>query len=190
MEILQDFIKGKDFLPFILCVAEISLCISHLLVHLGLKNPRLLYLEHQAMYFSLDGFLTTLNLIYFWDRYYVLRLFLIFAILGHIYYVTDLLLHNGKSRIFYWSSVDCQDDRFNLKYLKENFETILDVSCHFLGAYNFFDIIDYQMAYACLISSIILLWIGMVGNKDFFTMNHMMPKWVDSIVRTREIKIN
>jgi len=104
--------------------------------------------------------------------------------------VTDLLLHNGKSRIFYWSCVDCHGDRFHPKYLKENLETLLDVTCHLFGAINFFSMIDHLIAYVCIISSIILLWIGMVGNKDFFTMNHMMPKWVDSIVGTTRRKIN
>jgi hypothetical protein len=190
MEMLQGIIKGKDFLPLLLCVAEITFCISHLLVHLGLKNPRLVYLTHQAMYFSLDCFLSTLNLIYFWDKYNILRPLLIYAILVHVYYVADLLIHNGKSRIFLWSCVDCQGNRFDMKYLKENLETLLDVTCHFFGAYNFFFVLDHQMASACVFLSIFLLWIGMVHNKDFFTLNYMMPKWLNTILGRRENKIN
>lgn len=189
MESLQAIVKSDEFLPFLLCVSEIVFCISHLFVHLGIKNPRLTYLTHQSMYFSMDGFLTTLNLIYFWERYFIIRFFLFYAILGHLYYVADLVMQNGISRIFYWSSVECKDNRFDLKYLKENLETLLDVFCHFYGAYNFFSLLCSNMTYACLISSMGMIYVGMVLNRDFLTMDYMMPKWLGYYMKKEPKKI-
>ena len=47
---------------------------------------------------------------------------------------------------------------------------------------------NLQMALACIFFSTFSIWIGMVGNKDFFTMDYMMPYWLRNTLGVKEKK--
>ena len=160
---------------FTLSAIEVFIFLSHLVVHVGYKNSRLGFLKKQAIYFALDCSLTALNLYYFWDSYYYFRSLLVFAVIVHIYYVFDLLFLGGNSRIFVWSSVNMTEDRFNLKYLKENIETFIDCSCHGTASFMFLSCVGYKLQLGAILIGLALLWRQVFAAKYFLTEKHMLP---------------
>lgn len=159
-------------------IIELVLSSSHILVHLGIKNPRYRFIIKQRVYFLIDGATTTTNLIYFWDSYYYLKPFLLYAIFAHIYYVADLFVFSGKSRIFEWSSVDKGLNRFDFIYLRENFETLVDDSCHLFGFITAFSLLSSTFQLVSIVSSFTLLYVLVLNAKFFFSKRHMMPSWL------------
>ena len=163
---------------FLFSVVELVLSSSHILVHLGLKNPRYRFIIKQRVYFVLDGATTTTNLVYFWDSYYYLKPFLLYAICAHIYYVADLFLFSGKSSIFEWSSVDKGKNRFQSTYIRENIETSVDDLCHLFGFITAFSLLSSTIQLVSIVLSFTLLYILVLKAKFFFSKRHMMPSWL------------
>ena len=167
---------------FLFCSIELFLSISHLLVHLGIKNSRYRFITKQKIYFSVDASLTTLNLLVFWENYYFMRFFMVLAIILHAYYVADLIFTNGKSEIFKWSSVDLAKDRFGINNIKENIETLIDDTCHFTGFLSAFLEISCLFKVLAIGLSLGVLWLLVLNAKFFFTKKHMMPCWLQNLI--------
>ena len=157
---------------------EFFVFVTHLLVHLGVRNTRYNFLRKQGYYFAVDGFMTLINLIYFWDSYYYFRAILIYAIVVHFYYVVDIYAFGGLSRIFQWSCITFTENRFELKYLKENLETIIDCSCHGTATVMFMRLLDMKLQVSALVLGFVLLYKLCLGSKFFFSEKHMMPSYL------------
>jgi hypothetical protein len=166
---------SEESLFTILAAVEFFFMATHLMVHLGLKNPHLDFLMKQYLYFIFDLSMTSVNIYYFWGKYYLMRPILIYAILAHIYYVYSMFFKTDICRIFYWSSLDCKENRFSLKYLKENFETATDMSCHLTGFYMFYKSIGFVNKVVCLILSFVSLIAVRRMTPEFYTREYMMP---------------
>ena len=172
----------SQVLYFLYCSIELFLTFSHILVHLGIKNSRYRFLTKQKMYFAVDGSLSTVNLIVFWENYYYMRFFLVLAIFLHAYYVVDLVFTNGKSKIFKWSSVDLGKDRFGVENIKENIETLVDDCCHFTGFLSAFLELPSLLKVLAIGFGLGVLWLLVLKAKFFFTKKHMMPCWLKNLI--------
>jgi hypothetical protein len=174
--------KNEYFLV-VFCIIELFFSLSHILVHLGIKNPRYRFIIKQRIYFAFDGSCSIINLWYFWDYYYLMKALLLYVILAHAYYVADLFLSAGKSRIFKWSSIDNSKNRFNQIYLKENIETLFDDLCHFSGFLISFIHLPLSLQFFSVLSSLSILWILVLNAKFFYTKRHMMPTWLHPLLK-------
>jgi hypothetical protein len=112
-----------------------------------------------------------------------MKALLLYVILAHAYYVADLFLSAGKSRIFKWSSIDNSKNRFNQIYLKENIETLFDDLCHFSGFLISFIHLPLSLQFFSVLSSLSILWILVLNAKFFYTKRHMMPTWLHPLLK-------
>jgi len=176
MKFLYQFNIEQTFIIFF-TVIECLMWLWHLFVHLGIKNSNLLFLMKQYHFFILDGIITIIHVIYFWNSYFYLKPVLIYILLAHIYYVLSMFTFNKPCNIFFWSCFDCIDNRFSIRFIKENLETAGDITCHFLGFLMFFNQLNFKNKIISIILSIIVLCISVV-NKNFNTKYHMMPDFI------------
>jgi hypothetical protein len=173
----MQLIVARDLITSAFATAEFALFISHLMVHLGIKNPKLSELSTKTHYFIFDCVMTFINLYWFWNRYYIMKPILIFAIIVHIFYVSCMFFREKICRIFYWSCLECNENRFGSKFLKENIETAIDILCHFSGFYMFFRSIVYPLhRLLSLGASILTIFFIYKFLKSFRTEEYMMPR--------------
>jgi hypothetical protein len=165
----------EDWPYIIFAVVEFFMFFTHLMVHLGIKNPYLHKLMGKWNYFSADAVMSILNAFVFWDNYYLFRVVLIFAILVHFYYVYNMLFRTDICRIFFWSSLDCKEYRFSLKYLKENIETAIDITCHFVGFFMAYTSLSNESVFPCQIICLIAFVMTPIFTPGFYTRSYMMP---------------
>jgi hypothetical protein len=168
----------NEYMNLTLTISELYIFLTHLMVHVGAKNPNLEFLMKQWHYFTFDCLMTVINLYLNWSDYgYFMRSVLIFAIFIHIYYVYTMICTNYICRIFYWSCVDCKEDRFSIKFLKENCETTMDIFCHFVGFVMFFKSLSTDVSkWICLGATVLSVFIINKTTPDFYTKEHMMPR--------------
>ena len=180
---------------------ELFMAVTHLFVLLGIRNPKLSFIRTQKNYFLLDAMIHVANLLlYFRSEKTISMIFLLglwsIMLVGHINYFLNLhrnpplsqrqrLRHQGPipsdnhkiSRIFHWSSVDFEANRFNIvESGKEILETLADVTAHSAGfvlAYQ--NILSVWYRLITFIIMIALLYRQMLNLPHFINEPKMMP---------------
>jgi len=107
------------------------------------------------------------------------------AALIHFYYVLDLVVYGGVSRIFLWSSVQINENRFDIKYLKENVETFIDCLCHGMASVMFCSLLPLHLQVLSITVGLALLYKFCFKAKYFMTEKHMMPSFLHFLVETK-----
>lgn len=176
---------------------ELFMSVTHLFVLLGIRNPKLTFIRTQKNYFLLDATIHMINLILYYQtkNYFIIFLWLI-MLFGHVHYFLNLhlnpplsqrqrLRHEGiipndshkLSRIFHWSSVDFELNRFDItKCGKEILETLADVTAHAAGFYFAFQNLQtYRYRFLAILFMIGLLYRQMLNLPHFINEPKMMP---------------
>ena len=76
------------------------------------------------------------------------------------------------------------EDRFNVKYLKENIETTIDCTCHGAASVMFLSCISTQLKIGAIIIGLMLLWRQVLAAKYFLTEKHMLPSFLRFLVKS------
>lgn len=176
---------------------ELFMALTHLFVFLGFRNSKLSFLRRQGNYFLLDAFTHLINILINSQRSigYSLNLLWAYAVFVHLHYYRNLkinpapkrkLKHDDQteednshriSRIFHWSCVEYQANRFSISESgRQIFETALDVIAHtsgFVLAFRQINSTVYQVVSILLM--LVLLNRQMLSLKYFQTNPKMMP---------------
>lgn len=152
------------------------------------------FLRRQHNYFLLDAITHLVNALLYSPSTVGLPLYgiWIYAFFVHIYYYINLTTNPPRrrkdgetdednshkiSRIFHWSCVEYQANRFNIfESGKEMFETILDVVAHTSGFFLIFqNIQSIRYKLAAFVLMFALFYRQMLALKYFLTEPKMMP---------------
>lgn len=154
------------------------------------------FLRRQQNYFLLDAFTHAVNALLNSPKTCggVLHAIWSFAFVVHLYYYRNLTVNpppprqqtgdkpvednsHKISRIFHWSSLEFQADRFSIMQSgKEMLETIIDVVAHTAGFYLAFRLINSSVfRLAAILLMLAFLYRQMLGLKYFYTEPKMMP---------------
>jgi hypothetical protein len=180
---------------------ELFMAVTHLFVLLGIRNPKLTFIRTQKNYFLLDAMIHMTNLLlYFRSEKSIPMIFCLclwsIMLVGHIRYFLNLhrnpplsqrqrLRHQGPipndshkiSRIFHWSSVDFEENRFHIgESGKEILETSADITAHSAGfLFAFQNLLSFRYRVLTFIIMIALLYRQMLNLPHFINEPKMMP---------------
>ena len=182
---------------------ELFMALTHLFVFLGFKNSKLGFLRRKHNYFLLDATCHLVHLFLYSISDVGLPMYVlwIYAFVVHMYYYRNLKVNppprksaDGQpvednsdrlSRIFHWSCVEFQANRFSLiESGKEMWETSCDVFAHTTGSYLAFRMLDsiwYQIGVFAITA--VVFHKNMLRLKHFLTEPKMMPATLQRLMK-------